>query len=151
MSTIRVFAATVVAAALIGLAFTLTRSTGAGSVASRPEAAASAKPLRVVLGVRPSGSYDAGEVAQGGRVEVPFVVSNPGPAAVTVGPFRTSCDCLRVELDATRVEAGTEVGGRAVIDLANEPGFRGGLILSAEAEVSGNPRPLSIRLSLTVR
>ena len=83
---------------------------------------------------------------------VPFVVSNPGPVAVTLGTFRTSCDCLRVELDATRVEPGAEVGGRAVIDLSHEPDFSGGLSLDVEASAAEDGRPVfALKLSVEVK
>jgi hypothetical protein len=145
-------AAATATAALLGLACAWTWDTGVGSVASQSEAEAHAGSLRVVLGARPTRPHDIGEVARGGRVEVPFVVSNPGSAAVTVGPIQTSCDCLRVELDVTRVEPGTEVGGRAVIDLAKEPGFAGGLMLDAEATAAEDGRPVfDLRLSVQVR
>ena len=111
-----------------------------------------AGPLRVVLGERSAICHELGDMPRSGRREVPFVVSNRGPAAVTVGTIRASCDCLRVELDATQVEAGAEVGGRAVIDLASESGFTGGLMLDAEASAKEDGRTVFVlKLSVQVR
>src|SRR5438270_11585820 len=154
MGRILPFIAVVAGGALIGSAYAVIRGGGepggAGAQTRGPQPAPAAGPPRIVLGERPAVRLDVGAVARGGRREVPFVVSNPGPAAVTVGAVRTSCDCLRVELDATRVEAGTEVGGRAVIDLAGEPGFAGGLMLDAEAAEDGRP-VFALKLSLQAK
>ena len=55
-------------------------------------------------------------------------------------------------MDATRVEAGTEVGGRAVIDMAHEPKFVGGLMLDAEASAEDGGRPVfALKLSVEVK
>ena len=152
MSRTMVLGVAAAAAALLGSAYALTRGGGGTPVgASRADAPATG-PLRVMVGQSPSARHDAGTVAPAGRLEVPFVVSNPGPVAVMIGPVRTSCDCLRVELDATRVEAGTEVGGRAVVDLAREPGFAGGLMLDAEASAAEGGRVVfALKLSVEVR
>src|SRR4029078_9689286 len=71
---------------------------GRGTETRRHAPPPSAGPIRVVLGEQSARRHDIGEVSRGGRREVPFVVSNRGPTAVTVGAIRTSCDCLRVEL-----------------------------------------------------
>ncbi len=106
--------------------------------------------LRVVMGKHSMPRHDIGGMTRGSRREVRFVVSNPSLAAVTIGAIRVSCDCFRVELDATRVEAGTEVGGRAVIDLAHELGFAGGLTLDAEGADNGRP-VFALKLSVKVK
>jgi hypothetical protein len=126
------------------------RTRGLGSVPTHAEITTQQAQLKIVLGTRPTVRYDAGQVERGGRLQVSFVVSNPGPTAVTVGSIRTSCDCLRIELDATRVEAGTDVRGRAVIDLAAEPQFVGGLMLDAKSgEADG--LVLAVQLSVNVK
>lgn len=150
MSRIGVCGLVIAVMAILGSAYALTRGSNPGP--SRPGAGPPTGPLRVVLGERSPASHDAGRVPRGGRWEVPFLLSNPGPGAVTVGPARTSCDCLRVELDANRVEVGTEVGGRAVIDLSHEPGFAGGLMLDAELPVEETGRRVfALKLSVEVR
>jgi hypothetical protein len=110
-----------------------------------------ALPLRIVLGELPALAYDAGTIERGTRIEVPFVVANPRSSAVTLGPIRTSCDCFRIDLDSNRLEAGHEVAGRAVIDLAEEPMFVGGLSLEAEAQVANKDRSFALKLSVQVR
>lgn len=109
-------------------------------------------PLRVVLGEPGAVCHDIGEVSRGGLREVPFVMVNRGPTAIVIGPMRVSCDCLRVELDSTRIEAGAEVGGRAVIDLSGVPQFAGGLMLDAEAAAVEDDRTAFVlNLSVQVR
>ena len=88
-----------------------------------------AGPTRIILG-ESTPRLNLTDIPRGGRREVPFVLSNPGPAAVTLGPVRTSCDCLTVTLDADRIEAGAEIGGRAIVNFADEPTFAGGLMLN---------------------
>ena len=124
---------------------------GSNSEDQRAHPQPAVSPLRVVLGERSAIRHDVADMPRGGRVEVLFTVSNPGPDAVTIGLIKTSCDCFRVELDATRVEAGTEVGGRAVIDFAGEPGFAGGLMLSAEAAAEDGRPVFALKLSVKVK
>jgi hypothetical protein len=113
----------------------------------------SSNPFRVVLFGPPSPSRDLGVVPPGARVEVPFVLVNEGTAAVTLGGVTTSCDCLSVSLPSREVGAGESVGGTVVLDLGKEPGFRGGLMLTAEANVAGDParNAFTIRLDADVR
>lgn len=156
MNRTRVIGAVLVGGALIGSAYAVIAGLvdwRSGSPESHvPPPTPPAGPLRVVLGERPASRLDVGDVPRGGRREVPFVVANSGPRAVTVGAIRTSCECLRVELDAVRVEAGAEVGGRAVIDLTHEPGFAGGLVLDAEAAAEEGGRAVFVlKLSVAVR
>src|SRR5262249_24093296 len=122
------------------------------SVACRSQAETPAGPLRVELGARPARAHNIGTAARGGRAEAPVVGAKPGSAAVTVGPIRTSCEWRRVDRAAPRVEAGPGVGGRAVFDLAMEPGFAGGLMLDAEAEAAEDGRPgFALKLSVEVK
>lgn len=146
----------VVGAAVLASAYTVLRGSGDRDLSAPEDGVrtplSNAGPLRVVLGERSSAYQDGGEVSRGGHREVPFVVSNTGTTAVTIGTIRVSCECLRVELDAKRVEAGGEVGGRAVIDLTAEPRFVGGLILEAEASAKEDSRAVfALRLSVQVK
>jgi hypothetical protein len=133
-------------------ALTRGRSEQVGIATNQLEAADPAKPLRIVLGTATPGRYDAGKISRGGRMEVPFVMLNSGKTAVTVGSILTSCDCLRIELSLSRVEAGAEVGGRAIIDLTHESDFVGGLVLEAEAPAVEDGRPVfALKLSIEVK
>jgi hypothetical protein len=148
MSRLGVMGVAVTAIILVSI-YAWTRETSSGSVVSRPEVETPAAP-RVTLGARATVRHEIGKVARGSRSEVPFVVANTGSETLIVGPIRTSCDCFRIELDAKQVPAGTEVGGRAIIDLAGEPAFAGGLILTAEASEDGRP-VFALQLSVEVK
>ena len=147
----------VVVAALVGSGYAFFRSSSLASILGRevPAIAAvpsSVGPIRVVLGEPSEVCHDIGDVSRGGRRQVSFVVANRGSSAVSLGAFRVSCECLRVELDSVRIEPGAEVQGRAVIDLAGEPKFVGGLMLDAEASVLEGSRTLFVlKLSAQVK
>ncbi len=110
-----------------------------------------AAPIRFQLSSAGQRAYNLGTVTRGERTTVPCVVRNDTPAAVTVGPFQTSCECFSVELIRSVIPSGEQVSGTLVVDLAKEPQFQGGLMLTAEAPVAGGPHPLSIRLTVTTR
>ncbi len=86
-------------------------------------------------------------------MEVPFVLVNEVPEAVTLGEVVTSCACLSVTLESQVVSAGGSVNGTAVVDFSDDPNYRGSLLLTAEAKAAGASarRAFMIRLDVDVR
>jgi hypothetical protein len=83
-------------------------------------------------------------------VDVPFVLVNDGVAAVTLGEFATSCECLSGVISRRTVGAGESVSGAIILDFRKEPDFRGGLLLSAQVGVAGDPQRIAFTIELTV-
>lgn len=101
----------------------------------RKAARGSGRPLAAMAGQPPTASLlleanpariEMGEVAQGGRKEARFTLTNSGTRAIVLSRIETSCDCLSVDVPL-RVEPGEQVVGRVKLDLRDEPNFTGDL------------------------
>ncbi len=67
-----------------------------------------------------------GEVAQGGRKQAAFTLTNSGTETVELTRIETSCGCLSVDVPL-RVAPGQKVAGQVTLDLRDEPQFTGDL------------------------
>jgi len=65
-----------------------------------------------------------GEVAQGGRRDATFTLTNSGTQAIQLARIDTSCSCLTVDVPL-HISPGEQVEGRAKLDLRDEPNFTG--------------------------
>lgn len=83
---------------------------------------------------------DLGKVDGGGTARKTFQVTNQGRSAVQLGPIRTSCPCLHLELVQPVVEPAETINVLAVLDLTEEPGFSGDLAIHVRCmQPSGEP------------
>lgn len=74
-----------------------------------------------------SRSIDLGTIQCGGRAKARFRLTNDSDSEIEIVEARTSCSCLRVELTARRIAPNEAAEGMVTLDLADEPGFTGGL------------------------
>lgn len=79
-----------------------------------------------------SSVIDFGQIAAGGRAKASFQLENDSMSALEVAKIRTSCNCLRVELDECAIGPHGAVTAHGTIDLSDEPEFSGGLCPEAE-------------------
>jgi hypothetical protein len=70
-----------------------------------------------------------GELEPGRIGRASLKVLNPGPGAIEVARFETSCPCMRVESDRSRIEANGAATLAATFDPSEERDFRGKLAI----------------------
>lgn len=96
---------------------------------------------------------DFGAVPCGGRAEKQFSIYNASPSAVNLGRIVTTCACLKVKSGTVVVQPKQTVIGTLILDLRDEPGFAGDLLIGVEvaSEDSNQLSALMFRVGVNVR
>lgn len=119
-----------------------------GMMSDTDATAARPRPLEVTL---------CGEVAQTNfgtltpetRLEVPVTLVNNGLFPITLGSISASCECVTIKLEGDRVNPGEKLQGVVALDLSHDPNFKGGLLLSVDADVAGSNGERAFRIEIT--
>lgn len=88
-----------------------------------PVAAAQSPESHFLLHANPA-RINMGEVAQGGRKDATFTLTNSGTRTIELSRIDTTCPCLTVDVPL-RIPPGEQVEGRVKLDLRKEPNFTG--------------------------
>jgi hypothetical protein len=87
-----------------------------------------------------------GEVPAGGRKQREFWLTNRTGSPVEVAKIESGCDCLTIDLPDRVVSPAQKVAGRLLLDLRQEPRFRGRLGI----DVKGKDKSAQVVFALVV-
>ncbi|HZV04525.1 MAG TPA: MauE/DoxX family redox-associated membrane protein [Gemmataceae bacterium] len=93
---------------------------------------------------------DFGTMPQAERGEIAFWLHNPSRETVEIAKTKSSCDCLRVELDQQTVAGGERIRAVARLELDKEPRFTGELQMDIQGMTSSGAVAFSLRASVRV-
>jgi hypothetical protein len=111
------------------------RNAGRGRGRELSALAAQTSQTHFLLDANPA-RINMGTVAQGGRKQATFTLTNPGNRTIDLAKIDTSCPCLTVDVPL-RIPPSDKVEGRAKLDLSDEPNFTGEVAIEIKGWTSG--------------
>lgn len=96
-------------------------------------------------------SVDLGVLPPGEKATVVVRLVNPTTQPVRVSRVLSSCKCLQIALPPHEVAGGESAEVNAVVDLSEQPNYRGNLLLSADGVSADGHRLFMLTLDVSIR
>lgn len=113
-----------------------------------PVIAAQSPQSHFLLDANPA-RINLGEVAQGGRKDATFTLTNSGTRTIELARIETSCPCLTVDVPL-RIPPGEQVESRAKLDLRDEPNFTGEVAIEIRGWTKANEQAFLVTAAVRV-